>query len=46
MILVVEDDVVDYSDHGIIQVYKMLVHNDATKAVDILQEKSGDTFDL
>ena len=42
---VVEDDVVDYSDHGKIQVYEMLVHNDDPKADDNLQEKSGDTFD-
>ena len=42
---VVEDDAVDYSDHGIIQVYKIFAHNDAQKADDILQEKSDDTLE-
>ena len=42
---VVEDDAVDYSDHGIILVYKMFTHNDAQKADDNLQEKSGDTLE-
>ena len=42
---VVADDGVDCLDNDIIQVYEMLVHNDAPKADDNLQEKSGDTLD-
>jgi len=41
---VVEDDAVNYSDHGIIQVYEKFAHNDAQKADDMLQEKNGDTL--
>ena len=41
----VTDDSVDYLDQGIIQVYEILVNNDAPKADDNLQEKSGDTLD-
>ena len=42
---VVEDDAVDYSDLGDIQVYEMFTHNDAQKVDDILQEKSGDILE-
>ena len=42
---IVEDDAVDYSDLGDIQVYEMFAHNDAQKTDDILQEKSGDTLE-
>ena len=42
---VVEDDAVDYSDHCYIQVYEMFAHNDAQKADNVLQEKSGDTLE-
>ena len=42
---VMKDDTVDYSDHGIIQVYEIFAHNDAQKADDILQENSGNTLE-
>ena len=42
---VVADDGVDCSDHGKIQVYGTLAHNDAPQADDKLQEKSCDTLD-
>ena len=41
---VVVDDDVNYLNQGIIQVYEMLVYNDAPKADDNIQEKSGDMF--
>ena len=42
---VVEDDAVDYLDQCYIQVYEMFAHNDAQKADNVLQEKSGDTLE-
>ena len=42
---VVEDDAVDYSNQCYIQVYEMFAHNDAQKADNVLQEKSGDTLE-
>ena len=42
---VVDDDAVDYLDHGYIQVYEMFAHNDAQKTDDMLQEKNGDTLE-